>query len=166
MANIFVKRFYQLCTVRTGSTINCAHYSNALANVKEKPVGANNKLNKRLILKLEELFNIRTYLALDVATNHSKLNAVSLKTLSKNFDVCKQYKLSKSVILDNIDVLSESQLSSKLELIRDLPFPISKTIVLANLHHEKLLRLLPKLKPNEETGPGGRIQVLADILQV
>lgn len=153
--------------------VNSRFYSNEAKtkNRRETPVYSTNTdeyaFGKRYTVKnLEKLLSVKKIVALDIANRYKKLSLVNGKKMATNLTVCKDAGISKETLLKHPEILAQTNLEHKIELLKELPFSITTLAPLLNLETKHLKGFLESYTSERSTyGEGGRIGYLSELLQ-
>lgn len=97
---------------------------------------------QHIVKKLEELLGIKTFSALNIANKYRSLSSINGKTMTDNYQLCKDAGIKRSTILKYPELLVEKDLRSKVELIKQLPYDVNKVSPLILMEYNKLRRFI------------------------
>lgn len=125
------------------------------------------KISKKLAAKkLEELFQLKQYVALNIVNKNKLLSTVTGKLLLENFNLCKKNKISETSMLKYPEILGQRDLEVKCNLLKKLPYNLETTCVLLKLNYKILETFIYRQAKECEILSGGRIEFLSNLLEV
>lgn len=99
--------------------------------------------------KLEELFDIRRYDALEIVSNNKKLCNVPDTHIQNNYNIFVNRNIKAKQLLQFPEALAAENVEQKLKDLKNLPFEIEKTFPLVALKTIQVLRVINEEKCNK-----------------
>ncbi|KAJ8951185.1 hypothetical protein NQ314_007725 [Rhamnusium bicolor] len=93
---------------------------------------------KRVMKKLEELLNIRPYIAKEIVSKYKNFLKVSGIDISENYYSCLTNAITKITLIKFPEVLAASDISSKINELKKLPYDINESTPLLSLTYNKI----------------------------
>lgn len=112
------------------------------------------------VKKLQDLFNIKKSVAVNIILENKNFSEVSVKEFVQVFKTCIDAGIKKEHLLQHVNILTTSEVEEKLEILKKLPHELNTTFPL--LVHSK--RLLNNFVKEEETEK--RIKFLSKLFHV
>ncbi|KAF5281572.1 hypothetical protein FQA39_LY05107 [Lamprigera yunnana] len=118
---------------------------------------------KYAIARIQELFKLSRTEAVEIAERYKKLCKTPSNAIVNNYELLKNFEIPDGVILKYMDVLALTNLQGKVEALKKLPFPLTDTLPLLQMHNNRLTHFI---KENQHESNVTRIKRLCELLEI